>query len=83
MPKVMVGQYERQLRQLITTLSDYRGKRKYPNSWPADLSAYEIVIEALVLKFQIHCFARILCKSKHFLYNLCFVISINVAKQVL
>lgn len=48
MPKVMVGQYERQLRQLTTMLSDYRGKRKYPSSWPADLSAYEIVIEALV-----------------------------------
>ncbi|XP_067208840.1 T-cell activation inhibitor, mitochondrial isoform X3 [Linepithema humile] len=46
MPKVMVGQYERQLRQLTTTLSDYRGKRKYPNSWPISLSAYEIVIEA-------------------------------------
>ncbi|XP_014475492.1 PREDICTED: T-cell activation inhibitor, mitochondrial isoform X1 [Dinoponera quadriceps] len=46
MPKVMVGQYEQQLRQLTTTLSDYRGRRKYPNSWPASLSAYEIVIEA-------------------------------------
>ncbi|KAK2576325.1 hypothetical protein KPH14_005686 [Odynerus spinipes] len=46
MPKVMAGQYERQLRQLTTTLSDYRGKRKYPNVWPADLSEYEIVIEA-------------------------------------
>lgn len=46
MPKVMAGQYERQLRQLTTTLSDYRGRRKYPNVWPADLSAYEIVIEA-------------------------------------
>ncbi|XP_032665993.1 T-cell activation inhibitor, mitochondrial isoform X1 [Odontomachus brunneus] len=46
MPKVMVGQYEQQLRQLTTTLSDYRGKRKYPSSWPASLSAYEIVIEA-------------------------------------
>lgn len=49
MPKVMVGQYEQQLRQLTTMLSDYRGKRKYPSSWPASLSAYEIVIEALVL----------------------------------
>ncbi|XP_071563157.1 T-cell activation inhibitor, mitochondrial isoform X1 [Temnothorax nylanderi] len=46
MPKVMVGQYEQQLRQLTTTLSDYRGKRKYPSSWPASLSTYEIVIEA-------------------------------------
>lgn len=46
MPKVMVSQYERQLRQLTTTLSDYRGKRKYPNVWPTSLSAYEIVIEA-------------------------------------
>ncbi|XP_015191197.1 PREDICTED: T-cell activation inhibitor, mitochondrial-like isoform X2 [Polistes dominula] len=46
MPKVMAGQYERQLRQLTTTLSDYRGRRRYPNAWPANLSAYEIVIEA-------------------------------------
>lgn len=49
MPKVMAGQYERQLRQLTTTLSDYRGRRHYPNVWPTDLSAYEIVIEALVM----------------------------------
>lgn len=46
MPKVMVGQYESQLRQLITTLSDYQGSTKYPNSWPKSLSTYEIVIEA-------------------------------------
>ncbi|XP_076174528.1 T-cell activation inhibitor, mitochondrial isoform X2 [Ptiloglossa arizonensis] len=46
MPKVMVSQYERQLRQLTTTLSDYRGRRNYPKVWPANLSAYEIVIEA-------------------------------------
>lgn len=49
MPKVMVSQYERQLRQLTTTLSDYRGRRNYPKVWPEKLSAYEIVIEALVL----------------------------------
>lgn len=46
MPKVMVSQYERQLRQLTTTLSDYRGRRSYPKVWPVDLSTYEIVIEA-------------------------------------
>lgn len=46
MPKVMAGQYEHQLRQLTTTLSDYRGRKSYPNVWPNDLSAYEIVIEA-------------------------------------
>ncbi|XP_031845322.1 T-cell activation inhibitor, mitochondrial isoform X2 [Nomia melanderi] len=46
MPKVMVSQYERQLRQLTTTLSDYRGRRNYPKVWPGNLSAYEIVIEA-------------------------------------
>lgn len=49
MPKVMVSQYERQLRQLTTTLSDYRGRKNYPKAWPANLSTYEIVIEALVL----------------------------------
>ncbi|XP_078036459.1 T-cell activation inhibitor, mitochondrial isoform X2 [Augochlora pura] len=46
MPKVMVSQYEQQLRQLTTTLSDYRGRRNYPKVWPASLSTYEIVIEA-------------------------------------
>lgn len=45
MPKVMVSQYEQQLRQLTTTLSDYRGKRNYPKVWSNSLSAYEIVIE--------------------------------------
>lgn len=45
MPKVMVSQYEQQLQQLITTLSDYRGRRNYPKVWPTDLSTYEIVIE--------------------------------------
>lgn len=45
MPKVMVDQYEQQLRQLTTTLSDYRSRRKYPADWPEDLSAYEIVVE--------------------------------------
>lgn len=53
MPKVMAGQYEQQLRQLTTTLSDYRGRRKYPASWPNDLSDYEIVIEALVHFFTL------------------------------
>jgi len=60
MPKVMVGQYEQQLRQLTTTLLDYRDKRKYPSSWPASLSAYEIVIEALVLLFKYRCLWMIL-----------------------
>lgn len=46
MPRVMVDQYEHQLRQLVTTLSDYRGRKKYPKSWPENLSAFEIVIEA-------------------------------------
>lgn len=46
MPKVMVSQYEQQLRQLTTTLSDYRGRRTYPKVWPTSLSSYEIVIEA-------------------------------------
>lgn len=46
MPKVMAGRYEQQLRQLTTTLSDYRGKLKYPSVWPASLSSYELVIEA-------------------------------------
>ncbi|XP_012265325.2 T-cell activation inhibitor, mitochondrial [Athalia rosae] len=45
MPKVMVEQYEQQLRQLTTILSDYRSRKKYPADWPEDLSAYEIVVE--------------------------------------
>ncbi|XP_063975280.1 T-cell activation inhibitor, mitochondrial isoform X2 [Diachasmimorpha longicaudata] len=46
MPKVMVGQYEHQLRQLTTTLSDYRGRPGYPKTWPSSLGSYELVIEA-------------------------------------
>lgn len=63
MPKVMVGQYERQLRQLTTTLSDYLSKRKYPNSWPISLSAYEIVIEALVVLLFKHHYPQVARRS--------------------
>lgn len=76
MPKVMVGQYEQQLRQLTTTLSDYRGKRKYPSSWPANLSAYEIVIEALVLLYKYRCLWMTSDLMQMVFYDL-------VAKQVL
>lgn len=65
MPKVMVSQYERQLRQLTTTLSDYRGRRNYPKIWPADLSTYEIVIEALVLLTSTYLTSNIYFLSVH------------------
>ncbi|XP_023290193.1 T-cell activation inhibitor, mitochondrial isoform X2 [Orussus abietinus] len=45
MPKIMVGQYEQQLRQIITTLLDYRERKSFPAIWPTSLSSYEIVIE--------------------------------------
>ncbi|GJQ86529.1 hypothetical protein Trydic_g10429 [Trypoxylus dichotomus] len=45
MPKILAGEYERQLQQLTTSLSDYHGLRGYPKHWPKSLSNYEIVVE--------------------------------------
>ncbi|XP_022905946.1 T-cell activation inhibitor, mitochondrial isoform X2 [Onthophagus taurus] len=45
MPKILAGEYERQLQQLTTNLSDYRGLRGYPKHWPNSLATFEIVVE--------------------------------------
>ncbi|XP_059616479.1 T-cell activation inhibitor, mitochondrial [Phlebotomus argentipes] len=46
MPKTQAGFYTNHLRKVTTTLLDYLGRQQYPNSWPDDLSEYEIVIES-------------------------------------
>ena len=45
MPKILAGEYERQLQQLTTNLSDYHGLRGYPSHWPQSLEEYQIVVE--------------------------------------
>ncbi|XP_076258110.1 T-cell activation inhibitor, mitochondrial isoform X1 [Rhynchophorus ferrugineus] len=46
MPKIMVGEYEKNLKQLTTSVSDYVGHRAYPSRWPKSLDQYEIVVES-------------------------------------
>jgi len=43
--KVMVSDYESQLRRLATNLNDYRGFRNYPAEWPDTLQQYRLVVE--------------------------------------
>ncbi|CAH0556463.1 unnamed protein product [Brassicogethes aeneus] len=45
MPKIVAENYEKHLSTLTTSLSDYRGLRSFPKSWPAVLADYEIVVE--------------------------------------
>ncbi|KAJ8920872.1 hypothetical protein NQ315_015665 [Exocentrus adspersus] len=45
MPKIVAGAYEENLRQITTSLSDYRGRKPFPKEWPESLSDYEIVVE--------------------------------------
>lgn len=45
MPKILAGEYERNLQQITTSLMDYQGRKGYPDYWPASLNCYEIVIE--------------------------------------
>ncbi|RZC31974.1 T-cell activation inhibitor, mitochondrial, partial [Asbolus verrucosus] len=45
MPKILAGEYERNLQQITTSLSDYHGRRGFPKQWPQSLQDYEIVIE--------------------------------------
>ncbi|XP_060517081.1 T-cell activation inhibitor, mitochondrial isoform X2 [Cylas formicarius] len=46
MPKVMVEEYEKNLKQVTTALSDYSGHRPFPKSWPSSLDKFEIVVES-------------------------------------
>lgn len=45
MPKIVAGNYEKHLSELTTALSDYRGLRSFPVSWPPSLADFEIVVE--------------------------------------
>ncbi|XP_057670464.1 T-cell activation inhibitor, mitochondrial-like [Diorhabda carinulata] len=45
MPKIVAGQYENNLKQITTSLSDYIGKRHLPEEWPSSLEEFEIVVE--------------------------------------
>lgn len=45
MPKILAGEYEKNLMQLTTSLSDYRGRRDFPAAWPQSLSDYQLVVE--------------------------------------
>lgn len=44
-PKTMAKQYENNLRNLITSLSDYKGRFGFPKTWPQSLKNYELVVE--------------------------------------
>ena len=46
MPKQQVVGYAGHINKVTTTLLDYLSTKKYPKSWPTDLSNYEIVIES-------------------------------------
>lgn len=46
MPKVMAENYEKQLRRLITSISDYQGRYGFPKEWPDSLSDFKLVVEA-------------------------------------
>ncbi|KAL3280920.1 hypothetical protein HHI36_004147 [Cryptolaemus montrouzieri] len=43
--KIMAGEYEKNLLQITTSLSDYLSYRKFPKQWPQSLENFEIVIE--------------------------------------
>ncbi|CAG9831325.1 unnamed protein product [Diabrotica balteata] len=45
MPKIVAGQYEQNLRQITTSLSDYIGLKHFPDEWPTSLENFEIVVE--------------------------------------
>uniref|UniRef100_A0A1B6M2B5 DUF4460 domain-containing protein n=1 Tax=Graphocephala atropunctata TaxID=36148 RepID=A0A1B6M2B5_9HEMI len=44
-PKTMAKEYEKNLRRLTTSLSDYQGRRGFPKHWPESLANYELVVE--------------------------------------
>ncbi|XP_066152992.1 T-cell activation inhibitor, mitochondrial [Euwallacea fornicatus] len=46
MPDMKVEEYELNLRQLTTSVSDYFGRNRYPKSWPHTLDNFEIVVES-------------------------------------
>ena len=43
---VMVGDHRIGLRQLVTSLGDYKTRRSLPSSWPEDMSYFKLGIES-------------------------------------
>lgn len=43
--KILARDYEKNLLQITTNLSDYLSYRKFPKQWPASLNDFEIVVE--------------------------------------
>lgn len=46
MPKTLAKNYTGHLSKVITNVLDYLGKNKFPESWPATLKPYELVVES-------------------------------------
>lgn len=46
MPKALAQSYSSHLSKVITNILDYLGKNKFPESWPASLRDYELVVES-------------------------------------
>ncbi|KAL1506243.1 hypothetical protein ABEB36_005639 [Hypothenemus hampei] len=46
MPDMKVSEYETNLKQLTTSISDYFGRNRYPKIWPTTLENFEIVVES-------------------------------------
>lgn len=45
MPKILAGEYEKNLQQITTALSDYLSYKSFPKSWPSSFKNFEIVVE--------------------------------------
>ncbi len=44
-PIALADDYRRRLRQLVTTLGDYRSRRRFPDSWPESMRQVEMCVE--------------------------------------
>ena len=44
-PTRLADSYETHLKKLTTSIGDYRGRKKFPSSWPKSLSHLELVVE--------------------------------------
>ena len=44
-PLKLVENYKQQLMQLVTNVSDYLGRNKFPENWPDSLEDYEICVD--------------------------------------
>ena len=46
MPKTLAKNYSSHLSKVITNILDFLGKNKFPESWPASLRDFELVVES-------------------------------------